>query len=110
MNSSSKTNFFVELFCESCEGTTWDCPTCRGYGWYIVLETQCKTPNQVEKKYEKLGNNFGMCCHVEYVLDPQNKSNWVKAIKKTFTEDEINNAINWNWVRDNPIQENRDEY
>jgi hypothetical protein len=110
MNSSSKTNFFAALFCESCDGTNSNCPTCKGCGWYIVLETQCKTTEEVEEKHEKLGDNFYLCCHAEYVLNPRNKSNWVNAIKENFTEDEINNAIDWNWVRDNPIQENRETF
>jgi hypothetical protein len=97
-------NFFVGVYCLDCEGEE-GCPTCDGRGWHIVLEKKCKTSNAVEKKYDKLKGNFMMCCHAEYLLDYDNESNFVTAIKETFTQAQIDDAINWDWVKDNPFTE-----
>ena len=99
-------NFFVGLYCFDCEGEDWDCSTCEGKGWHVVLEKKCKTSNAVEKKYDKLDGSFMMCCHAEYLLDSDNESNFVTAIKETFTQDQIDASINWDWVKDNPLQVN----
>ena len=46
-----------------------------------------------------------MCCHAEYLLDYSNESNFVTAIRETFTQAQIDDAINWDWVKDNPFTE-----
>ena len=100
-------NFFVGVYCLDCEGEE-GCPTCDGRGWHIVLEQKCKTSNAVEKKYDKLDGSFMMCCHAEYLLDYSNESNFVTAIRETFTQAQIDYFVNWDWVKDNPLKENEE--
>ena len=100
-------NFFVGVYCLDCEGEE-GCPTCDGRGWHTVLEKKCKTSNAVEKKYDKLDGSFMMCCHAEYLLDYNNESNFVTAIRETFTQAQIDYFVNWDWVKDNPLKENEE--
>tara|TARA_R100001244_G_scaffold78267_1_gene61826 strand:+ start:187 stop:540 length:354 start_codon:yes stop_codon:yes gene_type:complete len=102
----TKTNFFVFHFCDDdCEGEL-ACPKCGGDGWTISIENVAE-----DVDFDEEFEDFSMSVSAETLAIPKEvtdsnshifASNSLNLIREKFSEEEINNAIDWKWVKNNP--------